>query len=113
MVQDWLGAIIDSVREVTHIALPGELNDDLIGDKVKQEGVVLTQNTDGGCASVTDARYAVTTEVYPDSDRVTEMECNDAQVAAVVGALDFMINATDTIYYYYDDDYVMEKIDDT
>ena len=45
----------------------------------------------GLCGGVTDCKYGTTTEVYPDSDKVTNEECNDAQVAAVVGALDYVI----------------------
>ncbi|MGU3841444.1 peptidase, partial [Vibrio diabolicus] len=30
-------------------------------------------------------------EVYPDSPTVTDEDCNDAQVAAVVGGLDYVL----------------------
>ena len=43
------------------------------------------------CTSVTDAPYNSTTEVYPDSDKVTDADCNAAQVAAVRGALDHVL----------------------
>ena len=45
------------------------------------------------CASVTGARFVTTTEVYPDSTvpGVTDQQCNDAQVAVVVAALDYLI----------------------
>ncbi|HET7662191.1 MAG TPA: peptidase, partial [Rhodanobacteraceae bacterium] len=43
------------------------------------------------CAGITDAPYRTTTEVYPDSPRATPEECNAAQVAAVCGALDYML----------------------
>jgi hypothetical protein len=45
----------------------------------------------GLCAGVTNARYTTTTEVYPDSPRATPEQCNDAQVAAVRSAIDFML----------------------
>jgi hypothetical protein len=42
---------------------------------------------------VTGARFATTTEVYPDSTvpGVTDQQCNDAQVAVVVAGLDYLI----------------------
>jgi len=45
----------------------------------------------GACAGFTDALYATTTEVYPDSPRTNPQECNDAQVAAVCAGLDFAL----------------------
>jgi hypothetical protein len=47
----------------------------------------------GLCASITNAKYTTTTEVYPDSPKATDDECNDAQVAAVVGGLDYVLGA--------------------
>ena len=83
--------MIDSVSKVTHIAPPDD-NGEIIGAKVQQEGVIYYPAHDLFlCSSVTDARYAVTTEVYPDSVKATDAQCNDAQVACVVGALDFLI----------------------
>jgi len=45
------------------------------------------------CASVSGGEYVTTTEVYPDSTvpGVTDQQCNDAQVAVVVGGLDYLI----------------------
>ena len=83
-VQNWLGSIIDSVRKVTHIAA-SDANGELIGFKVPQEGVILAPQ------DFSIGPYAVTTEVYPDSVGTTDSQCNDAQVASIVGALDFMI----------------------
>ena len=34
---------------------------------------------------MTDNQFNTTTEVYPDSPYVTTQQCNDAQVAAIVG----------------------------
>ena len=45
----------------------------------------------GLCAGVTNAPYAVTTEVYPDSPTVTDEQCNRAQAAAITAALDHLI----------------------
>jgi hypothetical protein len=47
----------------------------------------------GLCGSITRARFHTTTEVYPDSPRVTAEECNEAQVAAVRAAIDFALAA--------------------
>lgn len=83
-------AIIDAVREVTHIAA-GDEDDCLIGKKVQQEGVI---NYDATrlhlCAGFTGATYCTTTEVYPDSPRTTPEECTAAQLAAVNGALGYL-----------------------
>ena len=87
----WLLDIIDSVRKVTHIAPPDDKGK-IIGKIVQQEGVVFFPDKDYDvCTTVTDARFTVTTEVYPDSDKTTAEQCNDAQVASVVGALDFLV----------------------
>ena len=40
---------------------------------------------------LTDANYATTTEVYPDSSRIDDETCILAQVTAITGALDFII----------------------
>ncbi len=42
------------------------------------------------CGGMTDAKYVTTTEVYPDSDNATPKNCNDAQVAAICAALDYV-----------------------
>lgn len=84
-------AIIDSVRKVTHIA-PADENNQIIGSDVTQNGVInYPLATLGLCASFTDYQYCTTTEVYPDSPKVTNDECNRAQVAAIVGALDYIL----------------------
>ena len=84
-------AIIAAVREVTHIAPPDE-NGQIIGADVEQEGVVnYPVHELALCTSVTGAPFVSTTEVYPDSDGVTEDDCNRAQVAAARGALEFVL----------------------
>ncbi|MUK68358.1 M14 family metallopeptidase [Aliivibrio fischeri] len=84
-------AIIDSVHTVTHIAPPDE-NNQIIGSDVVQKGVINYPTKKLGlCAGLTDADYVSTTEVYPDSEKVTDQECNDAQVAAIVGALEYLL----------------------
>ena len=41
---------------------------------------------------MTSARFTSTTEVYPDSPKVTDEDCNRAQVAAVGAALEFALS---------------------
>lgn len=69
----WQKAMIDSVRKVTHIA-PAEADGTMIGEKVVQDGVIAIPSPKslGLCAGVTNAHYATTTEVYPDSPSATE-----------------------------------------
>ena len=47
----------------------------------------------GLCAGVTNAAYATTTEVYPDSPTANDDQCNRAQVACIKAALDFIVEA--------------------
>ncbi|MDN5369340.1 MAG: hypothetical protein PWP74_648 [Shewanella sp.] len=83
-------AIIDAVAKVTHIA-PADKDGNIIGSTVVQPGVIeYALKALGLCASVSDAPYTCTTEVYPDSPKATADICNQAQVAAVCGALDFL-----------------------
>lgn len=83
-------AIIDSVRQVTHIA-PADNEGKIIGAPVEQEGVIHYAGKELGlCMGLTDAPYVSTTEVYPDSANASPEECIEAQVAAVKGALEYM-----------------------
>lgn len=83
-------AIIDAVAKVTHIA-PADKDGNIIGSPVVQNGVIEYPLKELGlCASITGAAYSCTTEVYPDSPKATDDICNQAQVAAVKGALDFL-----------------------
>ena len=84
-------AVIDSVRKVTHIA-PPDAEGLIIGEKPSQEGVIHYPAASVHlCSSVTNATFATTTEVYPDSANASPSNCNEAQVAAVVGALQYAI----------------------
>ena len=84
-------AVIDAVREVTHIA-PPDANGRIIGEPITQEGVIeYPLDRLMLCASLTGAKYTTTTEVYPDSPNATDEECNDAQVAAVAGGLRYVV----------------------
>lgn len=92
-MDEWFTAMIESVRKVTHIA-PADSDGKLIGEAISQEGVIAIPNKTslGLCAGVTNAPYRTTTEVYPDSPNATPEQCNDAQVACIVGALDHIIS---------------------
>jgi hypothetical protein len=84
-------AIIDAVAKITHIA-PSDAKGQLIGSDVIAHGVIQWPLRELAlCAGITDARYITTTEVYPDSPRVTPAQCNAAQVAAVCAAIDFAL----------------------
>jgi len=87
-------AIIASVRGVTHIA-PSDNEGNIIGVQVVKDGVILIPaKTLGLCCSAVGAMYSTTTEVYPDSPRATGEICNQAQVAAIVGALDYVLSSS-------------------
>ena len=84
-------AIIAAVAQVTHIA-PADEKGAIIGSPVVAPGVIeYALKQLGLCASITNARYKTTTEVYPDSPRATPQQCNDAQVAAVCAAIDYAL----------------------
>jgi hypothetical protein len=84
-------AIIRAVGPVTHIAPPDEAGM-IIGCPVLSRGVIEYPVEEYGmCPSITGATYTSTTEVYPDSPHATPEQCNDAQVAAVCAALDYVL----------------------
>lgn len=86
-------AIIETVKPVTHIA-PADDSGCLIGAPMVQEGVIEYDGKGLGlCMGLTDARFVTTTEVYPDSANTNPVECVDAQVAAVRGALEYAAKA--------------------
>ncbi|CAM2810313.1 M14 family metallocarboxypeptidase [Vibrio rarus] len=83
-------AIIQSVEQVTHIA-PADPDGTIIGSKVVQHGVInYPLQALGLCAGFSKAQYTTTTEVYPDSAKATADECNRAQVAAIIGMLNYL-----------------------
>lgn len=91
-VPDFQKAIIDSVRKITHIAPPDEKGN-IIGAPLEQEGVInYPLKKLSLCAGVTNAKFTTTTEVYPDSPKVNDEICTQAQVAAIKGALDYLNN---------------------
>ena len=84
-------ALIAAVEKVTHIA-PADANGELVGMPLQFPGVVWGESRSiGACAGFTAARYATTTEVYPDSPRTSPQQCNDAQVAAICAGLEFAL----------------------
>ncbi|WP_312368837.1 M14 family metallocarboxypeptidase [Stenotrophomonas sp.] len=84
-------AVNAEVAKVTHLA-PADAQGQIIGSPVVAEAVIeYPLKALGLCASISGARYTTTTEVYPDSPKATPQQCNDAQVAAVIGALDYAL----------------------
>lgn len=85
-------AIIESVSHVTHIAKPDSAGN-IIGAPLEQNGVI---NYDKIalrlCGGMTQASYVSTTEVYPDSPQSNDEICSLAQVAAIVGGFEYVIN---------------------
>lgn len=85
-------AIIDSVRKVTHIAAADQ-DGKIIGETLEQEGVInYPLKRLALCAGFSNAQYTTTTEVYPDSPKVTDAICVEAQVAAIQGGLDYLLH---------------------
>ena len=83
-------AIIAAVKRVTHIA-PADAQGEIIGSPVVAHGVIhYAMKEHGLCAGISDAHYTCTTEVYPDSPRITPEQCIAAQVAAVCAAVEFV-----------------------
>ncbi|MHA6206285.1 M14 family metallopeptidase [Dyella soli] len=84
-------AVIEAVAKVTHIAM-ADARGEIIGSPLLVPGVIKFPVKQWSlCAGITNARYATTTEVYPDSPRATPQQCNDAQVAAVRAAIDYAL----------------------
>ncbi|MGC9404266.1 M14 family metallopeptidase [Vibrio genomosp. F10] len=89
--EEFQRAVIQSVKQVTHIAPPDE-NNQIIGSDVVQHGVInYPLKALSLCGGLSHCQFGTTTEVYPDSEKVTDEECNHAQVAAIIGALDYGI----------------------
>jgi hypothetical protein len=87
---EFQAAIIEAVEKVTHIA-PCDAQGMIIGTPMEQKGVInYPLKKLGLCASVSNATFTSTTEVYPDSPKVDAENCILAQVAAVCGGLNFI-----------------------
>lgn len=90
--RDFQKAIIDSVKKVTHIA-PPDSDGNIIGVPLDQEGVIYYDMRKLHlCGGFSDAAYTTTTEVYPDSPKATDEICIEAQVAAITGGMDYLLN---------------------
>jgi len=88
---DFQKAIIESVKKITHIA-PSDKSGKLIGKETTQEGVInYPVKKLNLCAGLSNAAFCTTTEVYPDSPKVNDEDCINAQVAAVCGGLDYLL----------------------
>ncbi len=88
---DFQQAVVEAVEQVTHIA-PADDKGELFGSPVLARGVIAYPLTEWAlCTSITRAPFRNTTEVYPDSQRVTPEQCNAAQVAAVCAAIDYAL----------------------
>ncbi len=66
----------------------------IIGEPLEQHGVI-NYDADllGLCMGVTKAKFVTTTEVYPDSPKVTDENCIEAQVASIIGGLKYLIQS--------------------
>ena len=84
-------SVVAAVRKVTHIA-PTDKCGKIIGVTIEQEGVInYPLKKLSLCAGFSEADFTTTTEVNPDSPRVTDAICIDAQIAAITGGLDFLV----------------------
>lgn len=91
--KEFQAAIIRSVKKVTHIA-PPDREGRIIGEPLEQEGVInYPLKRLSLCAGFSHAPYTTTTEVYPDSPKATPEICIQAQVAAIVGGLEYLREA--------------------
>ena len=88
---DFHSSILQQVKGITHIA-PPDAQGQIIEIDLAQEGtIVVPARSLGLCCRMTEAPYVATTEVYPDSKNATPEICNQAQVAAIVGALKYIL----------------------
>ena len=87
---DFQTAVIESVKQVTHVAPPDDGK--ILGEEVVRDGIIIIDAKEWGvCGGFTTAKYTTTTEVYPDSPKASDEICNRAQVAAVTVAFDYVM----------------------
>ncbi len=87
--KDFQKAVVDAVRKVTHIAPPND--GEIIGVKIEQDGVInYPLKKLFLCTGAFNSEFNTTTEVYPDSPKVTGQICIDAQIAAIEGGLNYL-----------------------
>jgi hypothetical protein len=90
-VSDFQREIIHAVEQVTHIAASDEKGE-IIGVTLDQRGVInYATKASGLCAGFSNAEFATTTEVYPDSPKVDGENCIRAQVAAINAAINYVL----------------------
>lgn len=90
--ESFQGEIVKAVEKITHIA-EADSSGEIIGEPVSQKGVVhYDAKSKGLCMGFTGAKFVTTTEVYPDSPRVSPAICIAAQKSAVVAGLEYLKN---------------------
>ncbi len=89
---DFQGAVIESVPSITHIAPPKDAGNIIDMLAARDRVILLPAKALGLCCSAMGARYATTTEVYPDSPRAMDEICIHAQVLAIVGASEYVLS---------------------
>ena len=90
---DFSKFLISQVEKITHIAPPDE-EGCIVGEKIAHRGVLLAPG-EGTADAHTGAMYVTTTEVYPDSEKTNDDECNRAQAAAVCAGIEFAAKNSD------------------
>ena len=89
---DFQKALIAGVETVTHIAPPDDAGC-IIGVEIQAPGIIMYAARELGlCMGLTEAPYVTTTEVYPDSEGVTDDQCAAAQVMVITSGLDFILS---------------------
>ena len=92
-VPEFQRALIEAVSRVTHIAEADE-HGGIIGTPLQQFGVInYAKRTLGLCGGMTAARFVTTTEVYPDSPTASPAQCNQAQMATITAAIEYLQQA--------------------
>jgi hypothetical protein len=90
-VPEFQRAVIAAVQKITHIA-PADADGNIIGATMEQPGVInYAKSKLGLCGGFTGADFVTTTEVYPDSQKVDDENCIQAQVAAITGGLNYIL----------------------
>lgn len=96
---EFQSAMINAVSKVTHIA-PSDNENKLIGVPIEQEGVInYAAKQLGLCMGLTQAKFVTTTEVYPDSPKVDDINCNLAQATVVTSGLDYVLSHLSNLNY--------------
>ena len=85
---DFSNHLIAEVGKVTHIA-PDD-DGKIVGEPIAAPGVLLAPG-EGTADAHTKARFVTTTEVYPDSSRTNDDECNRAQAACVKAGVEYVL----------------------